>query len=53
LKAPLAGYNENEQDWIKNGQIQKFEIVVELAWKPIRQFLLIDGFEVPDAPKKY
>jgi nucleotidyltransferase substrate binding protein (TIGR01987 family) len=41
LKADLSKYNELEVDWIKNGQIQKFEYNVELLWKTIKEFFKV------------
>ena len=34
-----AIFNDIEQDTIKSGQIQKFEVCVELFWKTIKKFL--------------
>jgi hypothetical protein len=33
LRADFSKYNALETDWIKNGQIQKFEFCTELFWK--------------------
>ena len=52
IESDLTRYDEKELDWIKNGQIQKFEICMELTWKSIRFFLLTEDYEVPDSPKK-
>lgn len=52
VEVDLSEYDLKEQDWIKNGQIQKFEIAMELTWKTIRFFLLQEEYEVPDSPKK-
>jgi nucleotidyltransferase substrate binding protein (TIGR01987 family) len=52
LNVDLILYDEKEQDWIKNGQIQKFEICTELMWKTLRFYLSAQEFDVPDAPKK-
>lgn len=41
LKADLGKYNELEVDWIKNGQIQKFEYTIELLWKTIKEFFRV------------
>lgn len=39
LNADLSKYNEQEIDWIKNAQIQKFEFCVELTWKTAKLYL--------------
>ncbi len=41
LNADLNKYNELETDWIKNGQIQKFEYNIELLWKTIKEFFKV------------
>ncbi|MFZ5570640.1 MAG: HI0074 family nucleotidyltransferase substrate-binding subunit [Thermodesulfobacteriota bacterium] len=35
----VNGFEEIEQDILKNGQIQKFEISIELFWKTMKSFL--------------
>jgi len=41
-----ASFSDIEQDTIKSGQIQKFEVSVELFWKTIKKFLYeIHGIE--------
>jgi nucleotidyltransferase substrate binding protein (TIGR01987 family) len=37
--ANLTKYNEQEIDWIKNAQIQKFEFCIELLWKTAKVYL--------------
>ena len=39
LKIKLDKLNPVEQDAVMNGQIQKFEICIELCWKTIQSFL--------------
>lgn len=39
LNANFTKYNEQEIDWIKNAQIQKFEFCVELTWKTAKVYL--------------
>ena len=39
LNANLSKYNNQEIDWIKNAQIQKFEFCVELTWKTAKVYL--------------
>ena len=34
-----AGFGDIEQDTIKSGQVQKFEVCVELFWKMAKKFL--------------
>ena len=39
-------YGDIEQDTIKSGQVQKFEVCVELFWKTMKKFLYeIHGIE--------
>ncbi len=38
LSADLSKYNVDETDWIKNGQLQKFEYSIELLWKTIKAY---------------
>ena len=39
LEIDLAGRNEKEVDVIKNGQIQKFEVAIEILWKVMQRYL--------------
>lgn len=39
LLADFSKYNALETDWIKNGQIQKFEFCPELFWKTAKIYL--------------
>jgi hypothetical protein len=39
LEADFSKYNTLETDWIKNGQIQKFEFCTELFWKTAKIYL--------------
>ena len=39
LHADFSKYNALETDWIKNGQIQKFEFCTELFWKTAKIYL--------------
>ncbi len=39
MKANLTKYTEQEIDWIKNAQIQKFEFCIELLWKTAKVYL--------------
>jgi|1048.fasta_scaffold02318_3 hypothetical protein len=39
LHADFSKYNTLETDWIKNGQIQKFEFCTELFWKTAKIYL--------------
>ena len=39
LHADFYKYNALETDWIKNGQIQKFEFCTELFWKTAKIYL--------------
>lgn len=43
LDANLDKYDELEQNWIKNAQIQKFEFCIELLWKTIKVYFEIEG----------
>ena len=45
LDADLSKYNAIETDWIKNAQIQKFEVCTELMWKTAKVGLAILGVE--------
>lgn len=38
-RADFSKYNALETDWIKNGQIQKFEFCAELFWKTAKIYL--------------
>ena len=38
LDADMAKYDELEQNWIKNAQIQKFEFCIELFWKTVKSY---------------
>ena len=52
LKLDLAEFDVVARDVIKNGQIQKFEICVELFWKTLQKFLIdIHGIDTA-SPKK-
>jgi hypothetical protein len=39
LSADFSKYNSLETDWIKNGQMQKFEFCTELFWKTAKIYL--------------
>ncbi len=39
LHADFSKYNSLETDWIKNGQIKKFEFCTELFWKTAKIYL--------------
>ena len=39
LRADFSKYNTLETDWIKNGQIRKFEFCTELFWKTAKIYL--------------
>ena len=41
MTADLSKYDESEKDWIKNGQVQKFEYSIELLWKTIKAYFKI------------
>jgi nucleotidyltransferase substrate binding protein (TIGR01987 family) len=43
LDADLTKYNELEQNWIKNAQIQKFEFCIELLWKTTKSYFESEG----------
>lgn len=46
LAIGLSDFNEVEADVIKSGQIQKFEVCVELFWKTLKKYLYdIHGLE--------
>lgn len=45
LAADFSVYDELETDWIKNAQIQKFEVCTELMWKTAKVYLAINGIE--------
>jgi nucleotidyltransferase substrate binding protein (TIGR01987 family) len=45
LAADFSAYDELETDWIKNAQIQKFEVCTELMWKTAKVYLAINGVE--------
>lgn len=46
LDIDLSGFGGIEIDTIKSGQVQKFEVCVELLWKTIRKFLYdVHGIE--------
>ena len=38
LNANMAKYDEIEQNWIKNAQVQKFEFCIELLWKTVKSY---------------
>ena len=38
LDANMDKYDELEQNWIKNAQVQKFEFCVELLWKTVKSY---------------
>ena len=39
MSVDLSGLGDIEKDTMKNGQVQKFEISIELFWKTIKKFL--------------
>lgn len=46
LALDKSSFNEIENDTIRSGQVQKFEVSVELFWKTFKQFLFeIHGVE--------
>lgn len=52
LKIDTTGMAPEVIDTIKSGQVQKFEIVVDLLWKTFKLFLFeINGIDV-NSPKK-
>ncbi len=52
LRLDLDRFDDVAKDTVKNGQIQKLEICVELFWKTLQKFLLdIHGVDTA-SPKK-
>lgn len=47
----LVSYNKTYSDLEKEGIIQRFEILVELSWKVLKDFLIYQGFEEEKSPK--
>ena len=43
LDADMGKYDELEQNWIKNAQVQKFEFCIELLWKTVKSFFEIQS----------
>ncbi len=43
LDADLLKYDQLEQNWIKNAQIQKFEFCIELLWKTAKVYFESEG----------
>ncbi len=43
LDANMSKYDELEQNWIKNAQVQKFEFCIELLWKAVKTYFEIEG----------
>lgn len=43
LDADMNKYDDLEQNWIKNAQIQKFEFCIELLWKTTKTYFEIQG----------
>ncbi len=51
LDIRLLGFNEDIVDVLKNGQIQKFEIVTELEWKASKLYVEKEFGDVLSSPK--
>ncbi len=51
LNADFSIYNEVEIDWIKNAQVQKFEMCIELYWKTAKLFLEYKFGDTINSPK--
>jgi hypothetical protein len=43
LGADMGKYDDLEQNWIKNAQVQKFEFYIELFWKTAKSYFEIEG----------
>lgn len=43
LDADLSKYEELEQNWIKNAQVQKLECCTELLWKSVKAYFEEEG----------
>ena len=43
IDVDLSKYDELEQNWIKNAQIQKFEFCIELLWKTVKVYFEAEG----------
>ena len=43
IDADFGKYDELEQNWIKNAQIQKFEFCIELLWKTSKVYFETEG----------
>ena len=52
LAIDLSGMNARLKDAVENGQIQKFEIVVELLWKTAKQYLFVEHGVDTKSPKQ-
>jgi len=51
IDADLTRYDDLEQNWIKNAQIQKFEFCIELLWKTTKVLFETEG-EILLTPKQ-
>jgi nucleotidyltransferase substrate binding protein (TIGR01987 family) len=47
LAISMEGRSDIEVDTLRNGQIQKFELCVEMLWKTIRSFVLTKDNTLP------
>jgi len=45
LKQAVETYDDNAEDIIKEGIIQRFEFTHELAWKVMKDFLKYEGYQ--------
>lgn len=52
VQQDLSSFNATIQDLIKNGQIQKFEVCAELAWKTAKFYLENELGEIVASPKQ-
>ncbi len=43
LGADMGKYDDLEQNWIKNAQVQKFEFCIELLWKTAKSYFEMEG----------
>jgi nucleotidyltransferase substrate binding protein (TIGR01987 family) len=43
LDANMNKYDDLEQNWIKNAQVQKFEFCIELLWKTAKSYFEMEG----------
>lgn len=52
LKLSKSEYEKNNNEFVRDSVIQRYEFTIELAWKAVREYLLDQRYTDINSPKK-